>query len=160
MLARLYANLDDFRPRIVLRPQEITVAEALKTAGYTTGHFGKWHLGSGEKYHPLSRGFESYFGFLSGGHSYIDAKADPANPILRGREPAPQRVYQPGAEEGLTGPTGIFRRGVVKPGGSRAPGAVDPGVGRLGAPRRSGSAPKGWNARRKRCERRLSVCVR
>lgn len=28
-----------------LRPQEITVAEALKTAGYATGHFGKWHLG-------------------------------------------------------------------------------------------------------------------
>lgn len=29
-----------------LRPAEITLAEALKPAGYTTGHFGKWHLGS------------------------------------------------------------------------------------------------------------------
>lgn len=29
-----------------LRPQEITLAEALKSAGYRTGHFGKWHLGS------------------------------------------------------------------------------------------------------------------
>src|SRR4051812_16216838 len=29
-----------------LRPQEVTLAEALKTAGYATGHFGKWHLGS------------------------------------------------------------------------------------------------------------------
>ena len=29
-----------------LRPQEITVAEALKQAGYTTGHFGKWHVGN------------------------------------------------------------------------------------------------------------------
>jgi arylsulfatase A-like enzyme len=28
-----------------LRPQEITVAEALSAAGYATGHFGKWHLG-------------------------------------------------------------------------------------------------------------------
>jgi arylsulfatase A-like enzyme len=29
-----------------LRPSEITLAEALKAAGYATGHFGKWHLGS------------------------------------------------------------------------------------------------------------------
>ena len=29
-----------------LRPEEITIAEALKTAGYATGHFGKWHIGS------------------------------------------------------------------------------------------------------------------
>ena len=28
-----------------LRPQELTIAKALKSAGYTTGHFGKWHLG-------------------------------------------------------------------------------------------------------------------
>ncbi len=27
-------------------PEEITLAEALKTQGYTTGHFGKWHLGT------------------------------------------------------------------------------------------------------------------
>lgn len=29
-----------------LRPEEITVAEALKSHGYTAGHFGKWHLGT------------------------------------------------------------------------------------------------------------------
>ncbi len=28
-----------------IRPQELTIAKALKSAGYTTGHFGKWHLG-------------------------------------------------------------------------------------------------------------------
>jgi arylsulfatase A-like enzyme len=35
----------------------MTVADALKAAGYKTGLFGKWHLGSGP-YHPAKRGFE------------------------------------------------------------------------------------------------------
>jgi len=47
-----------------LRPQEVTVAEALKTAGYVTGHFGKWHLGSVQKGSPVSpgaSGFDEWF---------------------------------------------------------------------------------------------------
>ncbi len=47
-----------------LRPQEITLAEALKTAGYVTGHFGKWHLGSVEKGSPVNpgaSGFDEWF---------------------------------------------------------------------------------------------------
>jgi arylsulfatase A-like enzyme len=40
-----------------IRPQEITIAKALKTAGYATGHFGKWHLGSGPV-HPTNMGFD------------------------------------------------------------------------------------------------------
>lgn len=34
-----------------------TLAEALKSAGYATGHFGKWHLGA-EPYSPLQQGFD------------------------------------------------------------------------------------------------------
>jgi arylsulfatase A-like enzyme len=32
-----------------IRPQEVTLAKVLQTAGYRTGHFGKWHLGSVQK---------------------------------------------------------------------------------------------------------------
>lgn len=47
-----------------IRPQEITVAEALKNAGYVTGHFGKWHLGPVRKESPVSpgnSGFDEWF---------------------------------------------------------------------------------------------------
>jgi len=41
---------------------EVTIAEILKTAGYATGHVGKWHLGHLHDYAPLQQGFDSYFG--------------------------------------------------------------------------------------------------
>ena len=40
-----------------MRPKEITLAKALKTAGYRTGHFGKWHLGTGTT-SPVKMGFD------------------------------------------------------------------------------------------------------
>lgn len=48
-----------------LRPQEITIAEALKTAGYATGHFGKWHLGSVQKASPVSPGASGFDTWVS-----------------------------------------------------------------------------------------------
>ena len=43
-------------------PEEITIAEILKSKGYRTGIVGKWHLGHMEKYLPLNQGFDEYFG--------------------------------------------------------------------------------------------------
>jgi arylsulfatase A-like enzyme len=49
-----------------LNPDERTIADAFKAAGYATGAFGKWHNGSQWPYHPNARGFEEYYGFTSG----------------------------------------------------------------------------------------------
>src|SRR5262245_34385820 len=38
--------------------EKVTVAQALKQAGYATALFGKWHLGQTGKYHPSQRGFD------------------------------------------------------------------------------------------------------
>lgn len=48
-----------------LRPQETTIAEAFKTTGYRTGHFGKWHLGSVQKASPVSPGASGFDEWVS-----------------------------------------------------------------------------------------------
>lgn len=45
---------------------EITIAKALKSHGYRTGVFGKWHLGSSPESRPNAQGFDEFYGFLSG----------------------------------------------------------------------------------------------
>ena len=41
-----------------LEPELVTLAEALRDAGYQTGHFGKWHLGAAQAYWPDKNGFD------------------------------------------------------------------------------------------------------
>ncbi len=45
----------------------VTLPQVLKQAGYTTGIFGKWHLGDQEPYQPHSRGFDEAFVHGAGG---------------------------------------------------------------------------------------------
>jgi arylsulfatase A-like enzyme len=53
-----------------LRPQEVTIAETLKAAGYATGHFGKWHLGSVRAGSPVSPGASGFDRWLSAENFY------------------------------------------------------------------------------------------
>jgi arylsulfatase A-like enzyme len=53
-----------FSANFCIRPEEVTIAEALKAAGYATGHFGKWHLGpvkADTPINPLNSGFDETF---------------------------------------------------------------------------------------------------
>ena len=53
---------------------EKTFADSFKAAGYVTGIFGKWHNGSQWPYHPLARGFDTFWGYTSGHWGeYFDA---------------------------------------------------------------------------------------
>ena len=76
------------QPGLGLPSEETTLADRLKSAGYRTALFGKWHLGADADHHPLSRGFDEFFGFLGGEHSYLDVMAESNNPVMDGRKPA------------------------------------------------------------------------
>ncbi|NBV47994.1 MAG: N-acetylgalactosamine 6-sulfate sulfatase [Verrucomicrobia bacterium] len=57
-----------------MNPDEKTFADSFKAAGYVTGIFGKWHNGSQWPYHPLARGFDTFWGYTSGHWGeYFDA---------------------------------------------------------------------------------------
>src|SRR5262245_5123562 len=79
-------------PEFGLPLTETTLPARLKALGYTTGMVGKWHLGFEPKFHPMKRGFDEYFGFPGGAHSYID-NAENRNQILRGTEPVKEVSY-------------------------------------------------------------------
>ena len=53
------------RERLTLKA--VTIAQVLQGAGYTTGIFGKWHLGDEAEYQPSRRGFDEVFIHGSGG---------------------------------------------------------------------------------------------
>ena len=47
-----------------------TIANYLKPLGYKSIVLGKWHLGNADKYHPLNRGFNEFYGFRGGARSF------------------------------------------------------------------------------------------
>ena len=72
---------------------ETTMADRLKAAGYRTSLIGKWHLGFGDKFHPMARGFDEFFGFLGHSHSYLEAQSASDNPVFDGRKVVLETPY-------------------------------------------------------------------
>ncbi len=50
--------------------EEFTIAEMLKSGGYATALFGKWHVGYSTKFNPIKQGFDEFIGFVSGNVDY------------------------------------------------------------------------------------------
>lgn len=77
-----------------LPSEEVTIAEALKDAGYTTALFGKWHHGAprpGQKEytHPMDQGFDEFFGFTDAVHAWQKFPKE----LWEGREMRPSSGY-------------------------------------------------------------------
>ena len=69
--------------------KEITIAEMLKTKGYTTGIIGKWHLGHLPQFLPMKQGFDYWFGipYSNDMGKIATTRFDPDNP--KATEPRP-----------------------------------------------------------------------
>ncbi|MDO6652996.1 sulfatase-like hydrolase/transferase [Colwellia sp. 1_MG-2023] len=61
--------------------EEVTMADYLKKQGYATAVYGKWHLGGADKFHPLKRGFDEFYGFRGGARSYFAYSKAPASDL-------------------------------------------------------------------------------
>ena len=62
---------DTYNGGAIMAPSEITIAEMLKSAGYNTGIFGKWHLGDNYPSRPNDQGFDESLIHLSGGMGQV-----------------------------------------------------------------------------------------
>ncbi|MCH8148764.1 MAG: sulfatase-like hydrolase/transferase [Planctomycetes bacterium] len=78
-----------------LDPRAIAIADVLKKAGYVTGMFGKWHLGTQPQFHPQARGFDEFYGFLAGAHSFLPVKRPEQvfSTVMRSNEPLKESEY-------------------------------------------------------------------
>lgn len=63
-------TVDPSMPNGVPRSERM-ISELLGPAGYRSMAVGKWHLGTHPGLHPRDRGFDEFYGFLTGGHDYF-----------------------------------------------------------------------------------------
>jgi arylsulfatase A-like enzyme len=94
-------------PHVGLPLTETTLSDVLRDSGYATACIGKWHLGGSPPFHPLRRGFDTFYGFLNEGHTFAPAHYpglishlrrreppyDDENPVLRGEQSIEEDAY-------------------------------------------------------------------
>jgi len=73
-----------------IQDRDITIAEVLKTQGYSTGQFGKNHLGDQDIFLPTNHGFDEFFGNLY----HLNAEEEPEDPDYP-TDPAFRKMFGP-----------------------------------------------------------------
>jgi len=86
--------------------REVLLPRVLKTAGYTSGIFGKWDLGVHKRFLPLARGFDDFYGFVNTGIDYYTHE--------RYGVPAMYRNNSPTIADKGKYCTGLFEREAVR----------------------------------------------
>jgi arylsulfatase A len=91
----IYSWINDHDQRSHLPTSEVTLAELLKSAGYVTGHFGKWHLGMPSrnfpnKPTPSDHGFDYWFATANNAQP---SHRNPRNFVRNGKNVGPQEGY-------------------------------------------------------------------
>jgi arylsulfatase A-like enzyme len=84
--------------------REVTIAQALKSAGYKTGIFGKWDSGRARRFMPLQRGFDDFYGFSNTGVDFWTHERYGMPSLFKGNK----RIK----EEGYT--TDLFKREALR----------------------------------------------
>ncbi|MFO0942940.1 MAG: sulfatase [Pirellulales bacterium] len=75
--------------KVCLNPEETTIAESLKSVGYSTAIFGKWHLGDRGAGLPLNHGFDQFHGLPYSNDMWPfhpTSKSYPALPLIKNNE--------------------------------------------------------------------------
>ena len=78
------------KSKVGISDKELTIAQVLKTRGYATAIFGKWHLGDSPQFLPTRHGFDEYFGLPYSNDMWPNHPANPKNypplPLIQGEQ--------------------------------------------------------------------------
>ena len=77
-----------------LPAKQVVLPSALKKPGYSSGLFGKWHLGYEPQFNPLEHGWDEFFGYMGGNvHYFNHRELSDLHVLYRGRLPVYEEGY-------------------------------------------------------------------